>query len=185
MATEAAPVVVSIDEQFGGCPFVLTDGAIQRIHDILTERRGASPAYNVEYHDGTRFRNVGLAEVLKADNHGNSGLKDLEVRSEFDWQNTVKVTFAAREYRPIQCQISMTDRDKAYLISRDLCDFIRGDVVRSPLMAQLVSTAVLFFVGAWLVWMTVRAMPTTHPLPDLAHVLDSADANVKLNYLLQ
>jgi hypothetical protein len=79
----------------------------------------------------------------------------------------------------------MTNRDAAYLVSRDLCDFIRSEVVRSPRMAQVILVSVILVLGISLIWTLARAAPTLRPLPDVASVLSSVDPNVKLNYLLQ
>ena len=187
------PIAISVEDHFDRMPFTLSAAAIQKINDIVVSRLPGELVFDIGYGDGTQLSALDLERVLNDDNPGRRSIKKLECSfgSAPDWvpgADRVVLTFDPDSFWPISLNVSSLDRDRVWLTVVELRDYISSEVARRsrlPKWVKLTGIASATVAGCWalLRWGRTFVSPPIQ-LPNLTEVIQSADPNAKLNYLL-
>src|ERR1039458_65756 len=62
------PTAISVSENFARRPFMLSARGVERIYGIVVARLEGKPAFDVEYSNGTKLRDVDLGSLLSDEN---------------------------------------------------------------------------------------------------------------------
>jgi hypothetical protein len=186
------PLAISVDEDFGRRPFVLSAEAIQKIHDILISRLSGSPVFEIEYSDGTTLREAALDRIMSDENSKRRSIKEIECSFHSESKSLLDsdyITLKFGGYTPIRMTVRSPDRERVWLTVEDLRDYVSHDVAqraRFPQWMKLTAIACATAACYWALksWGTIPAKPSVQG-SSLAEVIRSVDPNVKLNYLLE
>ena len=179
------PEAIQQEEYFEGRPFTLSAVALQRICDIMSQWTAVSE-FSLRYSDRTNLPAVGLERVLGDDNSERRAITEMQCRFGSDSEKIV-LNFVARFLNPISLMVSTTDRERIWLPLLDLKEYVSNEVAvhsRYPKWAKILGILCSVLACCSALIRRGAVYPPVH-LPTLVEAMQSADPNVKLNYLLE
>jgi hypothetical protein len=162
---------------------MLSARGVERIYGIVVARLEGKPAFDVEYSNGTKLRDVDLGSLLSDENSKRRSIERIDCFFESAQSDRFELKFDSYGQTPIQLTVTSPDRDRVWLTIEELRDYVSNDVASRP--PNWVKRLGIPCVTAVFCWLLMGRVPPSVQLPRLAEVIKSPDGNVKLNYLLQ
>jgi len=185
------PISISLDEQFGEMPFVLSAEALRKISEIILFRSDGEVEFEVAYQDGTETVGLDLDAVVADDNSALRPIRKIKCNfsstgASWDDRDRISIKFEDGWSTPVALSVSSPNRDRVWLTVQDLRDYIGHEVVRKPLIPKFWVELAFCLVTVFSCMLILRMgwIPGVRR-PDLDELLKSVDVNAKLNFLLQ
>lgn len=170
--------------------FLLTEESLIKIDDLIRKRicevdPESKITFNVFRKDGMLVEYESPGEVVKEENSLRNAVRRIDIVCE---QGSVKLKLVFDEKESVDLEIESENRDLAYLLFSDIKEYLSTEVLKFrgfSFDAVLTSRQVLPLIAMLIPLFTLLALKES-PKPDVvAQIIQSADVQQKLNYLIQ